>query len=186
VEREFGLHLGSGTAIVGGCEDFRSPSPAITTEEDHIRVEPSWYRVRVHINRTEDYISEGLAYTEADKALTPEELERYRQLGRHNNTGCSLYLGAVALGIGAFFIRGVAGLVGGALAVLLMAAGVWRNRRLERTDYHALHQRYVRATDEAWPPAIVLELHRAEGPLPGGFVRCDDEPPGERSSPSGT
>nr|AYM53807.1 hypothetical protein [Archangium sp.] len=175
LEREFGLDLRSGTALVGGCEDFRNPRPRITTDRDRIRVEPSWYRARVHLNVTDGDLLEALAHTEAEKALTSEEHARYRQLGKHYNRGCALQLIAVALGIGSVLIRGVAGLVGGAMAVLLMAAAFW-SRRLGRTGYDALHRRYQRALEAAHPPTIVLELHRAEGPLPGGSVALEDTP----------
>ena len=176
LEREFGLHLGSGSAIVGGCEDFRNPRPQITSAEDRIRVEPSWYRTRVHINQTDVDLIEGLTHTAAEKALTPEEYARYRQLGTYVRTSWSLGMVAVALGIGSLLIRGVTGLAGGALAVLLMAAASWRRLRLEGTDYSTLHLCYQRALEAASPPDIVLELHRADGPLPGGCVELDDTP----------
>ena len=75
VDREFGLNLTSGVALVGGIEDFRRQSPAITSEKDCIRLTPGWYRVRVHLDRTE---------SDAEEALTPEErvehvAERRRQ-----------------------------------------------------------------------------------------------------------
>ncbi|MFE8602714.1 hypothetical protein [Archangium violaceum] len=81
LEREFGLELRSGTALVGGCEDFQNPRPRITSEKDRIRVEPSWYRVCVHLNVTEGDVREALAYEEAEKALTPIVLELHRVEG---------------------------------------------------------------------------------------------------------
>ncbi|WPB78464.1 hypothetical protein KYC5002_04740 [Archangium violaceum] len=99
LEREFGLELRLGTALVGGCEDFQNPRP-----------------------------------------------------------------------------EGGAGLVSGVMALLLMVAAFWSRRRLARTGYGALHRRYQSALEAAHPPTIVLELHRVEGPLPGGSGALEDTP----------
>lgn len=170
--REFGLHLGSGTALAGGCEDFRNPRPQITSAEDRLQVEPSWYRVRVHLNQMEADEDEQRAHEEAARALTEEELARYRAQGKALRTSALIVGAAVATVVATVLFRG--GLVLGALAALIAAATGWRHLRVKREGYDALHLRYQRALDEATPPDIVLELYRAEGPLPGGTVALDD------------
>ncbi|NBD09304.1 hypothetical protein [Corallococcus silvisoli] len=170
--REFGLHLGSGSALAGGCEDFRSPRPQITSADDRLQVEPSWYRVRVHLNRMESDEDEQRSHEEAARALTEEELARYRSQGKALRTNALITGAAVATVVATVLLRG--GLVLGVLAALIAAATGWRRLRVKREGYDALHVRYQRALDAATPPDIVLELYRAEGPLPGGTVALDD------------
>lgn len=174
LERVLGLHLGSGTAIAAGCEDFRSPRPQITSEEDTFHVAPSWYRVRVHLNRTEGDEREKRAHEQAEQTLTPEELARYHRQGKALRAGCFIAGVSVAITVASGVLQ--AGLVLGAPAMLLGAAMGWRVLRLKRSGYDMLHLRYLRALEAAAPPDIVLELHRAEGPLPGGSVELDGTP----------
>ncbi|RKG74264.1 hypothetical protein [Corallococcus terminator] len=172
--REFGLHLGSGTAIAGGCEDFRSPRPQITSVEDQFHVEPSWYRVRVHLNQMDGPEHEERAHQEARQTLTPEEFARYTRLGKSRRVGCLLAGVAVSAVMAAVFFRN--GLALGALVTLMAGAMGWMFLRFKRDGYAALHLRYQRALDAAVPPDIVLELYRAEGPLPGGSVALEGQP----------
>jgi hypothetical protein len=139
LERVFGLHLGSGTAIAGGCEDFRNPLPQITSEEDRLHVEPSWYRVRVHLDRTDGDERERRAHAEAEQALTPEELARYHQQGKSLRAGCFITGVAIASALASVFFQ--AWLVLGALATLLGAAMGWRALRRKRDGYDSLHLR---------------------------------------------
>ncbi|AFE05933.1 hypothetical protein COCOR_04631 [Corallococcus coralloides DSM 2259] len=168
VGNALGLHLGSGTAMAGGCEDFRNPRPQITSEADRFHVEPSWYRVRVHLNRMEGSEDEQRAHAEASRALTPEELARYQRLGKSFRTGWLLALMAGAALVTSVFVQ--ARLVPVAVGALLAVAAGWRLLRLKRSDYDALHLRYEDAFAAAASPDIVLELHREPGPLPGGCV----------------
>ncbi|GMU11524.1 hypothetical protein [Corallococcus caeni] len=171
VGNELGLHLGSGTALAGGCEDFRNPRPQITSAEDRLHVEPSWYRVRVHLNQTEDPEEEQRAHEEASRALSSEELTRYGRLGKALRRGWLIaVLSAAAVMASVCFLAGP--VLGGLGALVTVAAG-WAVLRLKRGDYDALHLRYQRALDAAYPPDIVLELHRAPGPIPGGTVAME-------------
>ncbi|RKH02991.1 hypothetical protein [Corallococcus carmarthensis] len=175
IGNELGLHLGSGTAMAGGCEDFRNPRPRITSAEDRFHVEPSWYRVRVHFNRMEDPEEEQRAHEEAARALTSEELARYLRMGKSLRTGWLIVAAsAVAALMTSAFLQ--AGPTLGALGAGMAVAAGWGLLRLKRGDYDALHLRYQRALKAAYPPDIVLELHRAPGPLPGGTVALDGPP----------
>ncbi|RKG62851.1 hypothetical protein D7V80_32925 [Corallococcus sp. CA054B] len=171
VGNELGLHLGSGTAMAGGCEDFRNPRPQITSEADRFHVEPSWYHVRVHLNRMEGAEDEQRAHAEASRALTPDELARYQRMGKSFRTGWLLAVMAGAALVTAVFLQHR--LVPGTLGAILAVAASWRLLRLKRSDYDALHQRYEDAFAAAVSPDIVLELHREPGPLPGGCVDLD-------------
>ncbi|NPC72614.1 hypothetical protein HPP05_22930 [Corallococcus exiguus] len=175
VGNELGLHLGSGTAMAGGCEDFRNPRPQITSAGDRFHVEPSWYRVRVHLNQTEGSDEEEQrAHEEAARALTSEELARYLRLGKALRTGWLVAVVAVAAVLATVVFQ--AALTLGVLGALVAAAAGWSILRLKRGGYDALHLRYQRALMAAYPPEIVLELDRATGPIPGGFVYLDDPP----------
>ncbi|WP_404372588.1 hypothetical protein ACIHQR_16980 [Corallococcus coralloides] len=171
VENALGLHLGSGTAVAGGCEDFRSSRPRITSTADRFQVEPSWYRVRVHLNRMEGSEDEQRAHAEAARSLTAEELSRYQQMGKSHRAGWLLAVMAGASLVTSVFVQ--ARLVPGVLGALLAVAAGWRLLRLKRSDYDALHLRYEAAFAAAVSPDIVMELHREPGPLPGGFVSLE-------------
>ncbi|QAT85947.1 hypothetical protein EJ065_4395 [Corallococcus coralloides] len=171
VGNELGLHLGSGTAMAGGCEDFRNPRPQITSAADRFHVEPSWYRVRVHLDQMEGSEDEQRAHEEASRALTSEELARYQRLGKSFRTGWLLAVMAGAGLLASVFLQHR--LVPGALGALLAVAAGWRLLRLKRSDYDALHLRYEDALAVAVSPDIVLELHREPGPLPGGSVSLE-------------
>ncbi|WP_157232112.1 hypothetical protein [Hyalangium minutum] len=168
--REFGLNLGSGTALVGGCEDFRNPRPQITFAADRFHVEPSWYRVQVHLNRTDPELLERLAHREAETALSEEENVRYRQLGKDQHRALFLGLGALGTAILSGVIRGTAGVMGGGVAVLLAGAAFAFARRAKKAGYDSLHARYQTALAAAHEPDVVLVLHRTGEPIPGGSV----------------
>ncbi|MBN8228042.1 hypothetical protein JYK02_11035 [Corallococcus macrosporus] len=174
VGNELGLHLGSGTAMAGGCEDFRNPRPQITSAGDRFQVEPSWYRVRVHLNRMEGPEEEQRAHEEAARALSSEELARYHRLGKSLRTGWLIAVLSVAALMASVFFQAARAL--GVLGALVAAAAGWSLLRIKRSDYVSLHLRYQRALDAAYAPDIVLELHQTTGPLSGGTVALDDPP----------
>ena len=169
-ERELGLDLTSGEAFVGGCEDFRNPSPQITSESDRVHLAPSWYGVRVHACITSP---ERLADREeeaVEKVLTPAELALYRRSERRHGLGCNFILLALAVLAVAAIVRGRAGLVG----LVLGAAALVTGALLSRTGKVAsLTEVVERARDSVRPPDLVLELRRTTTPLPGGCVELE-------------
>ncbi|NMO20079.1 hypothetical protein HPC49_03630 [Pyxidicoccus fallax] len=173
LERDYGLNLASGTALVGGFEDFRSRRPQITSEEDLIHVEPSWYRVRVHLNRIDPEYVEALSHDAAERALSPEELARHRQLGRYGNAGCASMLLAVPLFIVAGRSNGATALIALVAGLVLFTAPAWLNRLAKRRGDLELQQRYESTRARATPPDVVLELWRTDAPLPGGRVSLE-------------
>ncbi|QSQ26734.1 hypothetical protein JY651_18180 [Pyxidicoccus parkwayensis] len=174
LERELGIHLESGTAIVGGCEDFRRKDSMITSEVDQIPVAPSWYRARIHVEDSDGELREARAHDEAEKALTPAELATYRSEASSNRSVLVLCVLATAISFAALVVHRPIGFVIGAIAAALILTATWQRRRRRGDTYERMHARYQSAFDAAFPPDFVLELHRTEAPLPGGSVELED------------
>lgn len=157
----YGLHVESGTVIVGGMEDCGRAKRAITSDKDEVQLAPGWYQVRLHENCAAEVDDPGK--DERLAGLTPRERRVYTWYNRLMPCGClPMVVGAILL-LSKKYLWGL-GVAGGGI-LWMVAVGVIFSKLLGHDEI----TKKVRGVELA-NPAFILELQSVPGPLPGGWI----------------